>query len=88
MLELSNVRITNGKDKDAFHVLVSHLSVNDGSEVYHILCVWVVRNHLESLDKLTSLLILLARTYVNTVAASQTVEWRWLILRSRSISLS
>ena len=30
MLELSNVRITNGKDKDAFHVLVRHLSVNDG----------------------------------------------------------
>ena len=47
------------------------------SELLHILCVWVVSNHLESLLVLTSLLVLLAWANVGTVAATETVEWRW-----------
>lgn len=30
MIELSNIRITNGKDRDPFHVQVKHLLVRDG----------------------------------------------------------
>lgn len=30
MFELSNIRITNGKGSEAFHVLVRHISVRDG----------------------------------------------------------
>ena len=42
----------------------------------HILCVYVERNHLESLLELTGLLVLLAWANVGTVAAAKTVEYR------------
>ena len=59
----------------------------------HILCVNVERNHLESLLKLTGLLVLLARADVGTVAAAKTVEYRSLnaevhaLQSSRSLDL-
>ena len=48
------------------------------SLVVSLLLTSTERNHLESLLQLTGLLVLLARTYVNTVTATKTVKNRRL----------
>ena len=64
---------------DVYEVLLRSYVVNEVLPVLyfllHILCVYVERNHLESLLELAGLLVLLARTNVGTVAAAKTVEY-------------